>query len=104
MNMDKRKNILIDFIEWYSSVDSRDSLEDNIDQYLNEHPQEEEGGWISLKDRHPDYKLDVLVANGCDIRVAMKLLSDSFYYYGNNNYLNPKTITHWRPLPKPPIN
>ena len=68
------------------------------------------GGWISVKDRLPDEKLNPYTHDyqevicflntriGCDVRA---------YKFGRGHFLHDgleidKYITHWMPLPEPP--
>lgn len=58
-------------------------------------------GWISVDDKLPPTYLPVLVTM-TDGKVWQGFLNDDeWYVYGWNK--NPFTITHWQPLPEPPV-
>ena len=58
-------------------------------------------GWISVDDKLPPTYLPVLVTM-TDGKVWQGFLNDDeWYVYGWNK--NPFTITHWHPLPEPPV-
>lgn len=50
-------------------------------------------GWISVKDRLPDTKTEVLVYTGTTVFSHTFFATDSIIQSG---------ITHWMPLPQPP--
>lgn len=58
--------------------------------------------WISVKDRLPNDGDPVLISDGNLVREGTFLKWD-----GYNSWCQPrgmKEVTHWMPLPKPPLN
>lgn len=63
--------------------------------------------WISVKDRLPEYGVPVLVADTRDGFVSMFSLekrpnNKSYWFNGEDWWLDQEEITHWMPLPQPP--
>lgn len=65
--------------------------------------------WISVKDRLPEEREDVLIRVKC----ANYFNIEQGYYKGNNEWVNCwcsirneglYPVTHWMPLPEPPKN
>ena len=63
--------------------------------------------WISVKDRLPEIGQKVLVYypkwDGNEIQVAHLMRKRTMFYVDGIN-IRAENITHWQPLPKPPVN
>lgn len=62
------------------------------------------GGWISVKERLPEYKQEVLVFYGGAIYTADKMLTweDGHVTFYIHRFDEWREVTHWMPLPEPP--
>lgn len=56
--------------------------------------------WISVKDRLPDKKQKVL---GLFYNTVLKTHCIDTLYFEKPNKFNNNIVTHWMPLPEPPI-
>ncbi|HHE3615084.1 TPA: DUF551 domain-containing protein [Pasteurella multocida] len=82
--------------------EKQSGLYDEID-YIVEHPKiveySQNNGWISVEDRLPSEREDVLIyTNKGEIKLAYRY--DSFFMSLLSHHIS--TITYWRPLPLPP--
>ncbi|MFP4772344.1 DUF551 domain-containing protein [Pasteurella multocida] len=82
--------------------EKQSSWYDDID-YIVEHPKiveyPQNNGWISVKDRLPEEREDILIyTNKGEIKLAYRY--DSFFMSLLSHHIS--TITYWRPLPQPP--
>lgn len=89
-----------DFVKEYSFKDIREvytngswliptfRVEQMMEHYYHE--------WISVKDRLPKPFKQVLVYDAFEENITVGL-------YGNGDWLFSEHITHWMPLPEPPI-
>ncbi|HDR1044989.1 Protein of unknown function [Pasteurella multocida] len=60
---------------------------------------EENNGWISIKERLPEEREDILIyTNKGEIKIAWR---DDIFFMSLVTY-DLSTITHWRPLPPLP--
>lgn len=57
--------------------------------------------WISVKERLPDERSEVLCFNGYSITVAWYASSVERWYADRGDY-RLEDVTHWQPLPEPP--
>lgn len=59
--------------------------------------------WISVKDRLPEESDDVLAYTIWDDIVVCFLEEDSDVWMHTWGYLEKEFVTHWMPIPEPPI-
>ena len=58
--------------------------------------------WINVKDRLPEHEEIILVYTYTGIDI-FQFLENQFYHY-ENGYVQNDVVTHWQPLPNPPID
>ena len=60
-------------------------------------------GWVSVEDGLPKEGRDVLVTDGfaCMVMIYRK---KEFNNYGKIDWWYNEDVTHWQPLPSPPVN
>ncbi len=65
-------------------------------------------GWISVKDRLPEYKKEVIIHtptySGKPVRIgSLDCTDNNGHNWKSDGYLlSSNSVTHWQPLPKPP--
>ena len=63
--------------------------------------------WISVEDRLPinsNENEDVLIYDGCIIFIGYyRIETDCWYFMGENGYTEYCDVTHWMPMPDPPV-
>lgn len=61
-----------------------------------------ESGWISVEDRLPGHKQEVICYDGVDVFTGIEYSEKYGFQWLESGY-EPENISHWMPLPKPPI-
>jgi len=59
--------------------------------------------WISVEDRLPEYRVNVLISNGENVGHARLTANKHFKIVASNDPVSFHKVTHWQPLPAPPL-
>ncbi len=60
--------------------------------------------WINVMDRLPVTRERVLIAKRGNIGHARRISNTEFSIVASNNIVSIKDISHWMPIPKPPMD